>query len=167
VPFSLVDAKAFRQLLIYLQPLLSDCIPTRSTLRRHITKAYDQSLAKVESELHSATSRINLSFDLWTSPGRRLALLGVVAHYLDTSCSPRIVLLSLPAVKGTHTAVNVASKLSAILRYFNPQQSFGYAITDNASENEVCMNILSAELVIPQGKRHVFCIGHIINLVAH
>lgn len=48
VPFSLVDAKAFRQLLIYLQPLLSDCIPTGSTLRRHITKAYDQGLARVE-----------------------------------------------------------------------------------------------------------------------
>jgi hypothetical protein len=108
VPFSLVDAKAFRQLLIYLQPLLSDCIPTRSTLRRHITKTYDQGLAKVESELHSATSRINPSFDLWTSPGRRLALFGVVAHYLDASCSPRAVLLSLPAVKFAHTAANVA-----------------------------------------------------------
>lgn len=167
VPFSLIDAKAFRQLLIYLQPLLSDCIPTRSTLRRHIGSAYNQAITKVESELHCATSRINLSFDLWTSPGRRLALLGVVAHYLDASCSPRAVLLSLPAVKGSHTAVNLASQLSAIVRHFNLQQSFGHAITDNASENEACMNILSTELALPQGKRHVFCIGHIINLVAH
>lgn len=117
--------------------------------------------------LHSATSRINVSFDLWTSPGRRLALLGVFAHYLDASCSPSAVLPSLPTVKAAHTAVNVASKLSAILRHFNLQQSFGHAITDNAPENEACMNILSAELAIPQGKRHVFCIGHIINLVAH
>jgi hypothetical protein len=28
------------------------------------------------------------------------------------------------------------------------------------------MNLLSAELAIPRGKRHVFCIGYIINLVA-
>lgn len=167
VPFSLIDAKAFRALLVYLQPLLSDCIPTRTTLRRHITKAYNQALTNVESELHRATSRINLSFDLWTSPGRRLALLGVVAHYLDATYIPRAVLLSLPAVKGAHTAANVASSLSAILRHFKLHQSFGHAITDNASENEACMNILSAELAIPRGKRHVFCIGHIINLVAH
>jgi hypothetical protein len=64
VPFSLIDAKAFRQLLFYLQPLLSDCIPNRTSLRRHIARAYDQALTKVEAELHYATSRINLSFDL-------------------------------------------------------------------------------------------------------
>jgi hypothetical protein len=167
VPFSLIDAEAFRALLIYLQPLLSDCIPTRTTPRRHIVKAYNQALINVESELHRATSRINLSFDLWTSPGRRLALLGVVAHYLDATYTPRAVLLSLPAVKGAYTAANIASTLSAILHHFKLHQSFGHAITDNASENEACMNILSAELTIPRGKRHVFCIGHIINLVAH
>lgn len=90
-----------------------------------------------------------------------------MAHYLDARCSPRAVLLSLPAVKGAHTAVNVASQLSAIVRHFNLRQSFGHAVTDNASENESCMNILSGELALPQDKRHVFCIGHIDNLVAH
>jgi hypothetical protein len=120
VPFSLVDAKAFRALLIYLQPSLSDCIPTRTTLRRHIAKAYNQALTNVESGLHRVTSRVNLSFDLCTSPSRRLALLGVVAHYLDATFTPRAVLLSLPAVEASYTAVNVASSLNAILQHFKP-----------------------------------------------
>jgi hypothetical protein len=42
-----------------------------------------------------------------------------------------------------------------------------HAITDNTSGNEACMNIQSAEPAIPWGKRHKFCIDHIINLVAH
>lgn len=159
LPFQLVDQPAFRKLLTYCQPLLSDCVPRRDTLRRWIMSAYNHALSAVEAELARARTRINLSFDLWTSPGRKLALLGVVAHYLDNDFKPRAILLSLPSIKGRHTAVNVASNLSAIIKHFQLQQSFGHAITDNASENTPCMDILSEELNIPKGKRHVFCMG--------
>lgn len=69
-------------------------------------------------------------------------------------------------MQGSHTAVNLFSQLLSILRHFKLQESFGNAITDNASENTACMDLLRQELFIDTGKRHVRCIGHIINLVA-
>jgi hypothetical protein len=63
-------------------------MPTRNSLRSYITTAYEHALGVVEKELGSAHTKINLSFDLWTSPGRRLSLLGVVAHYLNDRYEP-------------------------------------------------------------------------------
>jgi hypothetical protein len=162
-----MDSKAFRDLLIYLQPYCERVLPTRGTIRKHIASAYDRSLALVESNLQRATTKINLSFDLWTSPGRRLSLLGVVAHYLDHRFEPRALLLAMPRMQGSHTAVNLSQQLSKLISYFNLKTSIGYAITDNASENRVCINLLATELDFDASKRHVLCIGYIINLVAH
>jgi hypothetical protein len=162
-----MDLKAFRDLLIYLQPRCEHILPTRGTIRKHIASAYDRSLALVESNLQRATTKINLSFDLWTSPGRRLSLLGVVAHYLDHRFEPRALLLAMPRMQGSHTAVNLSQQLSKLISYFNLKTSIGYAITDNASENRVCINLLATELDFDASKRHVLCIGYIINLVAH
>lgn len=166
VPLALVEDPAFRSLLTYCQPALHDCIPSRRSLRRYIEATYNSSLAEVESHLQSATTKINLSFDLWTSPGRRLSLLGVVAHYLDATFSPRAVLLALPRMEGAHTAVNLSDQLGSILQYFKLQDSFGNAITDNASENAACLDLLGNKLFVDTRKRHVRCMGHVINLVA-
>jgi hypothetical protein len=83
LPFHKVESRAFRDLLVYLQPALSGAIPSRRSLLRYIGQAYEESLMRVSDALRGARTRINLSFDLWTSPGRRLSLLGLVAHYLD------------------------------------------------------------------------------------
>jgi hypothetical protein len=64
IPIALVEDDAFRSLLIYLQPALYDCIPSRRTLQRYIEVTYNSSLATVESHLQLATTKINLSFDL-------------------------------------------------------------------------------------------------------
>ena len=53
-----------------------------------------------------------------------------------------------------------------VLRHFRLRESFGNTITDNASENAACLDILSDELFIDTRKRHVRCMGHVINLVA-
>ena len=120
----------------------------------------------VENHLQTATTKVNLSFDLWTSPGRKLSLLGVVAHYLDASFSPRAILLALPRMQGSHSAVNLSQQLALVLRHFRLRESFGNVVTDNASENAACLDILSYELFIDTRKRYVRYIGHVINLVA-
>jgi hypothetical protein len=142
-------------------------LPSRNTLKGYISSAYDYSLSAIESELQSASIKINFSFDLWTSLSRRLLLLRVVAYYLDQQFKPRAVLLALPTMHGSHTAVSLSTKLSSILDYFNLRQSFGYAITDNASENHACLNLLAKELGFNAAERYVLCMGHIINLVAY
>jgi hypothetical protein len=51
VSLALVEDDAFRSLLIYCQPALHDCIPSRRSLRRYIEATYNSSLAMVESHL--------------------------------------------------------------------------------------------------------------------
>jgi hypothetical protein len=163
----LIDSEAFKDLCVYLNPRCKAVLPTRNTLKRYIASAYDHGLVAVEHELSTASTRINLSFDLWTSPGRRLSLLGVVAHYLNHHDEPRAILLALPRMQGSHTAGNVKGQITAILDHFKLRDRFGNAITDNGSENGACMDLIGKDLNIDARKRHVLCVGHVINLVAH
>jgi hypothetical protein len=104
-----VDSPALRDLLVYCNPRCRAALPARNTLKRYVASAYEYALPAVELELSSASSKINLSFDLWTSPNRRLSLLGVVAHYLDKRFEPRALLLALPRMSGAHTAVSLST----------------------------------------------------------
>lgn len=167
VPLQKVDSPSLRELLIYLNPRCRAALPGRTTLKRYVGSAYEHALPAVRSELASARTKINLSFDLWTSPNRRLSLLGVVAHYLDRRFAPRTILLGLPRMTGSHTAASLSTQLVEILEFYDLRKSFGYAVTDNASENRACLDILSNELGFSAPQRHVRCIGHVINLVAH
>lgn len=90
-----------------------------------------------------------------------------MAHYLNRSDELRAILLALPRMQGAHTAAIVKGQITAILNHFTLRKRFGNAITDNASENSACMELLGEDLEIDASKRHVLCIGHVINLVAH
>jgi hypothetical protein len=83
LPLSLIEDETFRALLIYLEPRLEKSIPSRRSLGRYIGQAYDALQSIVERSLLGAITNINVAFDIWTSPGRRFSLLGVVGHYLD------------------------------------------------------------------------------------
>ena len=167
IPLLKVESESLKDLLVYCNPRCQAALPSRTSLRRYISSAYDNALPAVESELRSATSKINLSFDLWTSPNRWLSLLGVVAHYLNRQFEPRALLLGLPRMRGAHTAASLSTQLVSILDHYNLRESFGYAVTDNASENRACLDIMAKELGFDAAHRHVRCMGHVINLVAH
>jgi hypothetical protein len=167
IPLHKVDSEYVRDAFMYANPRCNAAIPTRNTMKRYIDSAYDGALTAVESELRLATTKINLSFDLWTSLNRRLSLLGIVTHYLNYRFEPRTVLLVMLRMRGAHTAANLSSQLLTLIQHFNLQTSFGYAITDNASENRACLDLLAKSIHFDTSKRHVLCIGHIINLVAH
>jgi hypothetical protein len=67
---------------------------------------------------------------------------------------------------GSYTGVSIAKQIYAILTHFRIAKNFGYAITDNASENTVYLDHLSELLKVDLDKRRVIYIGHVINLVA-
>lgn len=73
----------------------------------------------------------------------------------------------MPRMIGAHTAASLSTQLVSILDHYNIRSSFGYAVTDNAAENRACLDILAKELDFSAAQRHVRCIGHVINLVAH
>lgn len=96
-----------------------------------------------------------------------MSLLGVVTHYLNRRFSLRTILLGLPRIAGAHTTASLSTQLVSILDFYNLRESFGYAVTDNASKNRACLDILLKELGFSAPQRYVRCIGHVINLVAH
>ena len=167
IPFQKVESDRFRQLLAFVgsSVRLEDHIPSRTTLSRWVAKAYDQQLEVVKDVIRSSATRINLSFDLWTSQNQ-LALLGLVAHFLDQSGTPRTVLLSLPRQKGRHCGQNISETVAEVIREFDISDKLGYIVTDNASNNTTCLQFLSEEFGFVGPENHVRCAGHVLNLVA-
>jgi len=167
IPFRKIESDHFRRLLalVSCDIRLEDHLPSRTTLSRWVGKAYDQQLVAVKEVVRSAATRINLSFDLWTSHNQ-LALLGLVAHFLDHSGVPRTVLLSLPRQKGRHCGHGVSGTVAEVIREFDIGNKLGYFITDNASNNTTCLQFLGEEFNFSAPERHVRCAGHVLNLVA-
>jgi hypothetical protein len=52
---------------------------------------------------------VHFFFDLWTSPNHR-AILGVIAHWVDSTGCLQRVLLGLRRFRGTHTGANQAAQ---------------------------------------------------------
>jgi hypothetical protein len=80
-----------------------------------------------------------------------LSLHGVVAHYLNHNFEPRAILLAMPRMQGSHTAVNLQSQISGLIDYFGLNRTLSYAVTDNASENRAYLNLMADELVFDAG----------------
>lgn len=110
--FRTVDSKSFRTLLEYLNPRCLRYIPSSTTVSRTLVTLHDKQLGLLTEQLLSAVTRINISFDLWTS-GNQLALLGIVTHYIDVSGTPKTLLLSLPRQHGKHSGLNLAETIGA------------------------------------------------------
>jgi hypothetical protein len=118
IPFAKVEAESFREMLTFINARLRHTLPSRRSLRRYIRAAYDQAQSIIVHDLTTATTRINLSFDIWTTPGRRMSLLRVVAHYLNNQYEPRIVLLSLLRMYGSYLAESMARTLTTLMTHF-------------------------------------------------
>jgi hypothetical protein len=119
----------------------------------------------VTEKLHAATSKIHLSFDLWTSRNLR-ALLGVNCHFADEFGNLKTFLLALPQQLGHHSGVNIADNITSIIEHFNISESIGYFMTDNATNNDTCIEALGLEYNFNPLHRRLRCSGHKINLVA-
>jgi len=63
--------------------------------------------------------------------------------------------------------VNLKSQILGLVESFGLGQTLGYIVTDNASKNRACLNLLADELAFDASKRHVLYIGHVIDLIAH
>jgi hypothetical protein len=76
------------------------------------------------------------------------------------------MLLALPRMYSSHTAVGTAKSLSQILYHFDLIMRLSNIITNNASKNRACIAILAKECFIELRERYVLCISYVINLIA-
>ena len=165
ITFNQLENNKLRALLTYLSPRCKDHIPCHTTVSRTIESNYDKSLGVVTETLRSSITNINLSFDLWTSSNKK-ALLGVCAHFIDSSGTAVNTLLSLPRQKGKHSGVNLSESVSDIIAEYALQDKLGYFTTDNAASNQTCLDHLAKEYGFQRNWRWIRCTGHIFNLVA-
>jgi hypothetical protein len=123
--------------------------------------------ADIIQQLTESKSLIHLSFDLWTSPQKTMAVISIVAHFLRPDYTNQSVLLSLQKVEGTHSGENQAEHILNTLRTFNIKR-LGYFVCDNHGSNDTAIRAILQEYGIPEQeeRRRLRCLGHIINLAA-
>ena len=153
---------------------LANAMPTSSTtISTWIMDYFQQNKIIIRDHLkHQAISSIHLSFDLWTS-SNNLALLGVIAFWVDTSGSVRHALLGLPRLLGAHTGQNQGQRLWEVISDYGIQQHLGYFCLDNASNNQTALRYIAEQhrshatngIELKGSQRYVRCYGHILNLV--
>ncbi|TKA79670.1 hypothetical protein B0A49_04709 [Cryomyces minteri] len=164
--FNSMESKALQKMLAYLNPVVEKrgLLPVHSTVRNWIQQAHSSVTGLVTQELQASYSKIHLSFDLWTSRSM-YAFCGINCHFWSDS-QYKTFLIALPQQRGSHTGSNIAETVATTISHFGLQEKLGYFVTDNASNNDTCINALAAEFDFNPEHRRIRCSGHIINLVA-
>jgi hypothetical protein len=136
------------------------------TMKRFILKDFEQRNEMVKEDLRLPKSKIHISFDLWTSTNK-LAMLGVVAHYLMKDLTARSLLIGLREVIGAHSGENIAVCILQAIKEVLIVDRVGCFVADDDSPNDTAAAAICRELNLTDQARHrLRCLGHIINLSA-
>ncbi|KAK2926510.1 HAT, C-terminal dimerization domain [Fusarium oxysporum f. sp. vasinfectum] len=100
IPFYKLESPYFRDLMAYANSAIVDSgsLPTHSTIREWIVRTFSRHKGVVTELLGRSLSRINISFDAWSSR-RFTSLLGLTVHFLDDEGKFRTFLLGLPRIE--------------------------------------------------------------------
>ncbi|KAJ6785140.1 hypothetical protein PWT90_08160 [Aphanocladium album] len=166
-----IENSYFRDMLFYLFPPLGNLLPKAAdTIRRWVIDAFEAKKEKLRYDMREARSSISISFDLWTSPNC-LAVLGVVAHFIDKNGQRRAAVLGLRELMGEHSGENMAEVLLQIFKDYKISGRIGYFMADNATSNDTCIHAVLRGLYPNMSekqrkRRRLRCFGHIVNLCA-
>lgn len=123
---------------------------------------------QLKEDIHKGQSKVHLSFDLWTS-GNSMALLAIVAHFIDENYNNRTILIGLRRLRGSHSGENIAQRVIAVMEDFELVDIFRYFVLGNAESNNTGVDTIFWKLrpkMINKRHQRLRCIGHIINLTA-
>ena len=170
IAFSQIENPYFKKMLDLLSEGLAALLPSRNTIRKWIVKEFQQRKRELRRELRAARSNIHISFDLWTSPNC-YAIMAIVAHYIDSNGDRQAKLIALRSLDGEHTGENMAALLLKVFREYKIGGRIGFFVLDNASLNDVCVNLVLQKLYPEMNakqrrRRRLRCLGHVINLAA-
>jgi len=85
---------------------------------------------------------VHFTFDLWSSPNH-LALLGLVAHWINLEGRTCCILLGLRKMCGAHTGETQSQVVLTLLQEYFLVEKVGYFMLDNASNNDTALACLS------------------------
>lgn len=167
VSFRQVESPLFRAMMTYCRNDLQQTIPQcGNTIQNWIMEDYRQTQMELRNALHKSYGQIHLSFDAWTSPNS-LAMMGVIAYWIDEKEQLRSTLLGLRGLIGEHSGENMALEILGIIKDFEIGSRVGYFMADNVSSNDTCVGELTMHLgnCFNASERRLRCFGHIVNLV--
>lgn len=168
IAMACIENKAFRLLILCLNPDIHQFLyKSATTIRLMVIGDYERRKHLVKEELTATRSKIHISFDIWASPNKKLAMLGIVAHYLDKNLTSRSILIGLKKVSRGHSSENMGAQVVKVLREFEIEQHIGYFISDNVPSNDLAVDAICRTLGIANAaERRLRCLGHILNLTA-
>lgn len=129
-----------------------------------MTTTFAQEKITIQHMIANAGSRINISFDTWSSDNG-LSLLGVVAHFLDgQNHQLKTILLGLPQLNSHHGSEQARVLLDVLQNYAIDTDKLGWFVLDNALNNDTALAEMSKTISFDPIKRRFKCAGHMINL---
>jgi hypothetical protein len=107
---------------------------------------------------------VHISFDGWRAPNYA-SLYSVVCFFRDENNKPCKITLRIPEI-GRHIDTRIADEVCKILEAFGVKDKVGYAILDNASNNDTAIEAIGGKLGFLGHSRCCQYIGYTINLAA-
>ncbi|CAI5990950.1 unnamed protein product [Closterium sp. NIES-65] len=140
LPFRIVEAEAFRELLILLNRNCAqkNFIPSRWTVSRdtvvYAAAALQSAIAEMLAKEGELGCRVSFTIDMWTSPNNR-AWLVVTGHWIDEGYQLRTLVFEFQEIHGRHTGKQMARVVEdTVVQWGLETRCLGFT-SDNASSN--------------------------------
>jgi hypothetical protein len=164
ISFAQAASERLHKVILGSRPYVKYLLPCERTVRSWVMATYQERIIDVKKSLAGARSKINISFDAWSSPNH-LSLLGIVAHWLDENRELKTVLLALRPVEGHH-GHEIADTVLPVIKLFEIEGNLGAFQMDNATNNDTALKVIAASIPsISTKDSRLRCFGHIVNLV--
>ena len=170
IALAMVENPFFRALINFINRVVLDYLPESSTtVRKWVMDEYKRQKKIRKEALRRSRSRINISFDTWTSPFCKKHVITVIAHFVDENWERRHLQLNICRLYGGHSGANLAAHILPILSDWGINDRIGYFITDNEASNGTTIDHI-IEVIEPTVKkadrrrRWIRCLAHTLNL---
>jgi len=121
ISFAQAASERFHKAILGGGPHVMKLLLHKNTVRAWVKATYHERITDVKKSLAGARSKINLSFDAWSSPNH-LSLLGVVGHFIDSERKLKMALLALRPLDGHH-GHEIADTVQPVIRTFEMRTS--------------------------------------------
>ncbi|XP_042969171.1 zinc finger BED domain-containing protein RICESLEEPER 1-like [Carya illinoinensis] len=168
LPFRFVEYSGVRSLLQYLRPDVP--IIYRNTAKADLVKIYSQEKRRIKCMLNDSPGRISLTSNLWTSITTD-GYMCITAHFLDKNWVLQKRVLNFSFMPPPHNGISLSEKIYNLLCEWGIQHKIYVLTLDNASSNDVSVELLRTQLNIKKALLcdgeffHLRCCAHILNLI--
>lgn len=142
ITFEQAASPLLRKVIIGGGPTVQRLLPCSKTVRSWVLNTYKERISDVKVSLARSRSRINISFDAWSSPNS-FSLLGIVGHWIDEQRHLKTGHLALRSLE-SHQGSKIAAVLLPVIKTFNIEDKLGAFQMDNATNNDTAQQALTA-----------------------